>query len=341
MSLLVAFCNPLLDVTVEDEGGDLITKYGLSPNNAILAEEGKHDGLFQEILTNPQRQLSAGGAAQNSMRAAQWLLPPNSCTFIGCVGKDEQADHLRRVAQEDGLRVEYAVDEEHSTGLCACLIQDHERSLVARLGAANHYPASHIEQPAIQELLKEVRIIYCSGYFLTVSAETVHHVMRRARIDQITAINLSAPFIPKLYKEVLGEAIYHADWVFGNESEALAWAVSHDLPDPTPLSVAMHLANLPSSRPGPRSVCITQGCEPTILITSFYPQGLFIPVPEIPAEEIVDTNGAGDAFAGAFLALLALERPIDEACRLGHWVAAHILRQSGVHFDQTKKPSIN
>ena len=34
---IVAFCNPLLDITAT-VGADLLQRYGLEPNNAILAE---------------------------------------------------------------------------------------------------------------------------------------------------------------------------------------------------------------------------------------------------------------------------------------------------------------
>ena len=52
----------------------MLSKYGLKPNDAILAEE-KHMGLYEDLLQNHSAKLIAGGAAQNTTRGAQVLLP--------------------------------------------------------------------------------------------------------------------------------------------------------------------------------------------------------------------------------------------------------------------------
>ena len=55
---------------------------------------------------------------------------------------------------------------------------------------------------------------------------------------------------------------------------------------------------------------------------------------EIPPHrvEAVDTNGAGDAFVGGFLAMLWLKKPIAECVRAGHWAARTIIQRSGCSF---------
>lgn len=50
----------------------MLEKYGLKPNDAILAEE-KHMGLYEDLLQNHNAKLIAGGAAQNTARGAQVL----------------------------------------------------------------------------------------------------------------------------------------------------------------------------------------------------------------------------------------------------------------------------
>ena len=55
----------------------LLKKYGLKPNDAILAEE-KHMDLYEDLLQNHDAKLIAGGAAQNTARGAQvFHLRPN------------------------------------------------------------------------------------------------------------------------------------------------------------------------------------------------------------------------------------------------------------------------
>ena len=42
------------------------------------------------------------------------------------------------------------------------------------------------------------------------------------------------------------------------------------------------------------------------------------PVPKLADDKIIDTNGAGDMFAGGFLGALALGKDIDECVEVGH-----------------------
>lgn len=46
---------------------------------------------------------------------------------------------------------------------------------------------------------------------------------------QTFAMNLSAPFIPQFFKTQVNEILDYVDVLIGNESEALAFAESHNL----------------------------------------------------------------------------------------------------------------
>lgn len=61
------------------------------------------------------------------------------------------------------------------------------------------------------------------------------------------------------------------------------------------------------------------------------------PVIPIAKEQIVDTNGAGDAFVGGFLGQLVLGRSIEECVRAGHYCAHHVIQRHGCTF--APKPS--
>lgn len=45
----------------------------------------------------------------------------------------------------------------------------------------------------------------------------------------IFALNISAPFIAEFYRDQLAEVLPYADYVIGNESEALAYAKVNDI----------------------------------------------------------------------------------------------------------------
>ena len=64
--------NPLLDIS-SDVPQEVLDKYEVQLNNAILAEE-KHLPIYKDLVDNYSPQYIAGGATQNSIRVAQWML---------------------------------------------------------------------------------------------------------------------------------------------------------------------------------------------------------------------------------------------------------------------------
>ena len=152
------------------------------------------------------------------------------------------------------------------------------------------------------------------------------------------AMNLSAPFLCHFFKEPMDQTSLYWDYLFGNESEALAYAESHDLKISSVPEIAKHLALLPKANSSrPRVVTITQGPDPVVVaiardgkveVTEY-------PTEEILSEEIVDSNGAGDAFAGGFLSQLILGKDIATCVRVGQWLAGLCLRSNGPTYDSS------
>ncbi|KAG7209997.1 hypothetical protein KM043_011582 [Ampulex compressa] len=264
--LLLGMGNPLLDIsaTVDDE---FLKKYDLKANNAILAED-KHKLLYDELIELYNADFIAGGSVQNTMRVAQWFLKkPQIATYMGCVGKDKYSKILEDIARANGLNVRYQYTDKEPTGTCAVLITGKERSLCANLAAANCFSSSHIEEPENKKLIEIAQYIYISGFFLTVSSETIQTVAKHAlENNKMFMMNLSAPFLCEFYKKEMMAALPYVDILFAAK---------------------------------------------------------------LPEEKVVDTNGAGDAFVGGFLAQLIQGKSIDTCIKCGIWAATEIVQKSG------------
>jgi len=103
---ILGMCNPLLDISAEVPSS-FLEKYGVTLNNAILAEE-KHKPLYDELVEKFPVQYIAGGATQNSIRVAQWMLGvPGGTAYFGAVGVDKYGEILEQCAQADGVNVLY------------------------------------------------------------------------------------------------------------------------------------------------------------------------------------------------------------------------------------------
>lgn len=147
--------------------------------------------------------------------------------------------------------------------------------------------------------------------------------------SQLFSLNLSAPFIPQFFKSQLDQVLPYSQLVFGNESEAEAYAESHELGTKDLKKIAQAIADYPNETGKPRKVIITHGAEPTILAISGESEPKTIDTPKIDSKDIVDTNGAGDAFAGGVLGALISGKNIEEAIQVGQKLGGLCIGQVG------------
>eukprot|EP00296_Roombia_truncata_P007927 JP446386.1.p2 GENE.JP446386.1~~JP446386.1.p2 ORF type:complete len:345 (+),score=163.13 JP446386.1:41-1075(+) len=336
------FCagNPLLDISA-DVPQEFLDKYNVKVANAILADE-THANLFEDIVkTFPDVQYIAGGATQNSARVAQWILgAPKSVAYTGCVGKDQFGEKLKAAAEKDGVNVQYMEVDDTPTGTCAVLVHGKERGLVANLAAANLYKFDHLQQESMQAIVSSAQFFYSAGFFLTVSPESAVSLGKHAaENNKVFCMNISAPFLVQVppFKAAMMSCLPYMDFLFGNESEAAAFAESEGWESSLSVAeVAKKITTLGDkvNKQRPRYVVFTQGADKTIVACSDGSLTEY-PVPAVPAEEIIDTNGAGDAFVGGFLAQLVLGKSIEEAVRCGHYASSVIIRRSGCTYPET------
>ncbi|CAL5396082.1 unnamed protein product [Camellia sinensis] len=168
--ILLGMGNPLLDISsVVDQ--EFLDKYDIRLNNAILAEE-KHMPMYDEMSSKYNAEYIAGGATQNSIRVAQWMLQmPSATSYMGCIGKDKFGEEMKKNIKLAGVNVHYCEDESAPTGTCAVCVAGGERSLKAK-----YY--------------------YIAGFFLTVSAESIQLVAEHAAANnKVFMMNLSAPMV--------------------------------------------------------------------------------------------------------------------------------------------------
>jgi adenosine kinase len=327
---LLGMGNPLLDISANVDQAYL-DRYGFKMGNAVLCEDDKTKECYADMIKNFKVDYIAGGATQNSIRVAQWILKdhPGCTDFVGCVGKDDFGKQLAEAAAADGVRTHYLIDSEEATGSCAVAVMDKERSLCANLAAANKYKISHIQSEDIaRDTYLRSTHIYSAGFFLTVSPDTMEMVAEHCnQTGKVFAVNLSAPFIVEFFTEPLKKVLARADYVFGNESEAEAWGKKHEYTDMSVSNIALEISKLPHANGQSRTVVITQGGDPTVVardgkVTEY-------PVPKLDPSKIVDSNGAGDSFVGGFLAALMSGRDMEGCVKAGTEAAAIILGVSG------------
>ncbi|KAK1904968.1 Adenosine kinase [Dissostichus eleginoides] len=327
--------NPLLDISaVVDK--DFLDKYTLKPNDQILATD-KHKELFEEIVKKSKVEYHAGGATQNSIKIAQWMIqePHKVGTFFGCIGKDDKfGGILKQKAEEAHIDAHYYEQEEKPTGTCAACITGDNRSLVANLAAAECYKKDkHLDLEENWELVEKAKVYYIAGFFLTVSLESILKVAKHASDNnKLFCLNLSAPFICQFFKDNLMQVMPYVDVLFGNETEAAAFAKELDFETKDIKEIAKKAQALTKvNKKRERIVVLTQGKDKTAMASEKFET---FPVLKIDPKDIVDTNGAGDAFVGGFLSGLVQDKPLDQCVKAAHYAANVIIRRAGCTFPE-------
>ena len=94
--------------------------------------------------------------------------------------------------------------------------------------------------------------------------------------------------------------------------------------------IALKLAASPKLSSTPRIVVITQGPSSTIVASSSVHK--VHPVSALDSSAIVDTNGAGDAFAGGFIGAFAQGKTIDQCVEVGHRMGQMCVGEVGPQF---------
>ncbi|KAG7279584.1 hypothetical protein CRUP_034172 [Coryphaenoides rupestris] len=284
-----------------------------------------------EVVRGGGRRLGADEVAV----AVAWMIqkPHKVGTFFGCIGTDHFGHILKQKADEAHVDAHYYEQSAQPTGTCAACITGDNRSLVANLAAANCYKKEkHLDMDSNWELVQKAKVYYIAGFFLTVSPESILKVAKHVSDNnKIFCMNLSAPFISQFFKDDLMKVMPYVDILFGNETEAATFAAEQGFKTKDIDEIASLCQDLPKENQKRRRVVVfTQGKDPTVAtvgdkVTRF-------PVVDIDQNDIVDTNGAGDAFVGGFLSQLVLEQPLEECIRAGHYAANVIIQRVGCTF---------
>ncbi|XP_022180635.1 adenosine kinase-like [Myzus persicae] len=328
--MIVGFGQPLLDMTVVGDE-KLLKKYDLKSNDAVLACE-KNLGIYEELEKDPTVQYTAGGSGQNSMRFAQWVLgEPNSVTFFGAVGNDRYSEILKRVATQDGLDVKYQYHSDKPTGTCAVIVTNNgkDRSLCANLCASRNFSDDHLEVPENKKIVENAKVYLVTGFFSVSNPSTVEKIGKIADKRNCPLLfNMSAPYIYELYLDSVMSIFPYINIIFGNAEEAKAFSLANNWETTDIEMIARKMSTFNVGKEGYRLVIFTQDDKPVIVAL----RGLVskFEVPEIPEQDIVDTNGAGDAFIGAFIAKYVLGYPLKSCIHSAINGATYIIKQHGM-----------
>lgn len=335
--LLVGFGNPTVDATVEVSAQEM-AELGIAPGTETAgAPQETKERIVRAVLERPQRVLTPGGAALNSMRVAAWAGGKGlRVAFLGSVGRDENAKVLTEAMQQVGVSPLLLEVPGEATGVSATLVdvKSKDRALATVRGAAGAITPDFLAtNAAVEAALQEACLLYATAFVLTTPerAACARHLAEVAEARGAAfALNLSsAGMLEKVMPELLF-LLPKCRYVFGNIDELRAfarlqpaWQESND----HDMALAQNLAGVTGEG---GVVVITAGAKPTLLAPKAGDKRpCLLGVPQVPKKEWVDTNGCGDSFVGGFLCKAAQGAAWRQCVEEGHRCAGLILRRRG------------
>ncbi|KAJ6226800.1 hypothetical protein M0813_10334 [Anaeramoeba flamelloides] len=341
--------NPLLDMVAKVDQA-FLEKYNLPSGDNLIGNENDYP-LFVELHQKYDVSFVAGGATQNAIRVAQWLLQkPGITAYAGSVGDDEFGKILKKTVTKDGVDAYYTVDPTRPSGTCAVMSVGTVRTLIACLGAAYSFDPKHLVLPEIKKKIDEASIFYISGFVINESFPACLEMAKTAVKDnKLFAMNIAAAYLcSKPHLNKFKQLMPYWDLIVGNESEVvslgkgLGWLNKNTKKENVSQGLMEDLIKeLYKSKKintkMPRIVAVTQSTRPTLLYAPEYDinKVTSYPVKKCPSHQFVDSNGAGDGFVAGFLSqflnykLKKVEPNLANCIKAAHWSAGYIIRQRG------------
>lgn len=313
----------LVDTEVEVSDA-FLGQAGIDKGLMTLVDEARQHELMQHLqdhLVGARR--ASGGSAANSIIAT--ALFGGRGFFSGKVADDDNGRFYLADLKNAGVDFPQRPLPAGITGKCLVMITDDaERTMNTYLGISETFSCEDL----CADALRDSRFLYIEGYLVTSpsgrAAATHAHALARRHGTQV-ALSFSDPGIVAHFRDGLAAMIGDGvDLLFCNEAEAMRWAGTDTLE-----------AAIPALQQVSRQFAVTRGARGALLFDGH----ALIDVPAFPVKPI-DTNGAGDMFAGAFLYALSQGCAWADAGRLANRAAAQIVTHYGPRLPAEAFPAI-
>jgi sugar/nucleoside kinase (ribokinase family) len=265
----------------------------------------------EEILSNlpdgVEPDVVCGGSTTNSLAATSNF--GSNCAHICQLANDDRGKLYEENLSHNGIAsINNFYHDEVRTGRCLVFITPNsERTMGTYLGASEKL----VFNPEFIDIANESNILFSEGYQFT-SEENYSAfltILKGTKLTTKVALSLSDPGVVKVFKERFEEvfSVRKIDYLFCNKEEATALVGDNFV------EALKDITN---------NYVVTNGAE-----SSYVMEG--DTYAEIEARQVtaIDSNGAGDIFAGAALHKVIEEHSFIEACKFGNYASSIIVQE--------------
>jgi len=310
-----AIGNALVD-TVFKVDHSLISELGLEIDQMTLSSAEEHAPIIDRLIASGADTVSdCGGSATNSLVAAASF--GAKCFHTCKVSGDQDGIRYLESLKEAGVghKGNMAPSSTIPTGKCLILVTpDAKRTMTTALNVSSLMDDNDLDLSQIANS----KIFYIEGYMVTseenykVTLQALNHLQNFP--DVKIAFSLSDPGIVMGFKDKFHEMeSFGLDYIFGNDDEAMAFVDAENIDEA-----------FTKLQEKPYTSIITTGEKGSSVITS----DEIIHTPKVNIEP-VDTNGAGDMFAGSFLYALLQNHDLRSCAEFANYGASKVVETFG------------
>jgi len=307
--------NALVDLEYEIPE-TLLGELEIDKGLMTLIEEDRHHELLDK-LGGIKSSACGGGSAANTITAAAQL---GSSAFYACkVAKDDTGKYFLDDLTQNGVKTKLVhadLDDGH-TGKCIVLITpDAQRSMNTFLGITRQLSVAELDEAA----LATSEYVYIEGYLVPEINARAAAVRARevAEANGVkTSLTLSDANMVNFFKDGLLEIVGNGlDFVFANEDEAKLMFDAENMNDC--LAGMKTIAHQFAITQGPNGALVFDGDT----------------LHDIAASKVtaIDTNGAGDIYAGTFLHGLTHGMPFAQCAEMAGYAATTLIQRMGARL---------
>ena len=312
---VVGIGNAIVDVITQTDDA-FIREHALTKGTMAIIDAAVAEELYRKKGSSIE---ISGGSAANTMAGIAGL--GGRVAFVGKVGNDQLGDVFRHNICATGLNFE-TVPNTNDIPTARCFIfvtPDGERTMQTYLGACAELQPEDVDA----KLIANSMVTYLEGYLWDppgAKKALVKAADVAAKAGQIVSLSLSDPFcVTRHREELLGFVQHRVNILFANEEEIQSLYLVETFDQA--VRECRDLCDV---------VVLTRGSVGSVIISS---DNTYVINAE-PVERVVDTTGAGDAYAAGFLYGYTQGRDLSACARMGGICAGEIITHYGAQSEQ-------
>jgi len=257
---------------------------------------------------------------------------------IGAIGEDKYGELYSELMRNEGIVPLFEKIKGENTGVCAVYCNNKDRGHVTDLGASTKISEDMLTQN--NDILQNAELIFTELFILKHKRDMVFRLAEIGLSSRKTfGFNIPSFYFIETYFKEIKTLFTYSDIVFTNAAEAMFYSDLCEFEESDNLAEICKFmaASEKKNQEKKRVVIITNGPNPAYVAQYDFTKEIFtfygtFPVAKVEEEKIVDANGAGDAFAGGFLAMYMNGKNMEDCVIAGHWAASKIIQVRGCQF---------